>query len=530
MIRRRTISGISHLTRLALYTFIVLAVRFEHLQAQNTKSDDVTLSRLVQAVKAIDQQQFQEAENLLNSVLATAPNDGDANNLLGVVRAKQGDPTEAEKLFRRAILHSPKHLGARINLGELLITTNRSAQAASVLLEAHKLAPERAEINLNLATVYADRGEFKQALYYLDLLPREAASDDYFLVRLKTLLGLKQIADARNLTDKFTQSGIRNVQTHAEYAMLLARGGLNDEGLRVLETAQQIEAGSFPVLYGLGLINGNLKRYDKAEEHLAAALYIKPDDVATLRALARIARAKGNLEKSLSHLVEARRLAPKVPAVLYEFGVTTFEMDLVLDALPVFEQLHRDHPNEPAYLYALAAVHWKKGETVETARLMKKYVASRPRDAAGFYLLGAALLQQDQFTPARAALERSLILKTDPDTEYLLGVSLDKLGNRAAAIEIFQRVIRARPSHAAALSALGTAYREAGSYTEARAALERAVELQANDLRANYQLGLVYSKLGDKEAAKRMFARADDLRSRQRNEESVILKLIEPPN
>ena len=205
-------------------------------------------------------------------------------------------------------------------------------------------------------------------------------------------------------------------------------------------------------------------------------------------------------------------------------------MDLLLDALPVFEQLHRDYANEPAYLYALAAVRWKKGETVETTRLMKRYVASRPRDAAGFYLLGAALLQQDQFPQAKAALERSLILKRDPDTEYLLGVTLDKLGDRARAIEIFRQVIRARPDHAAAFSALGTAYRENGSYTEARVALERAVELQSNDVRANYQLGLVYSKLGDKEAAKRMFDRADDLRSRQRNEESVILKLIDPPN
>ncbi len=530
MIRRRTISAITHLTRLALYTLMVLALRYEHLQAQNTKSDDATLNSLVQAVKAIDQQQFKEAENLLNSVLATAPNDGDANNLLGVVRAKQGHSAEAEKFFRRAIMHSPKHLGARINLGELLITTNRVAQARSVLLEAHKLAPERAEINLNLATLYADKGEYKPALYYLDLLPREAANDDYFLVKLKTLLGLKQIEEARSLARKFIESGVHNPQTHAEFAMLLAKSGLNEEGLRILETAQHNQPGSFSVLYGLGIINANLKRYDPAEEQLTAALNVKPDDGATLRALARIARAKRNLEKSLSHLVEARRLAPKVPAVLYEFGVTAFEMDLLLDALPVFEELHRDYPNEPAYLYALAAVRWKKGENLETARLMKRYVASRPRDAAGFYLLGAALLQQDQFAQARVALERSLVLKADPDTEYLLGVSLDKLGNRSAAIKIFRQVIQARPDHAAAFSALGTAYREEGSYTEARVALERAVELQENDLRANYQLGLVYSKLGDKEAAKRMFARADDLRSRQRNEESVILKLIEPPN
>jgi hypothetical protein len=44
-------------------------------------------------------------------------------------------------------------------------------------------------------------------------------------------------------------------------------------------------------------------------------------------------------------------------------------MGLVLDALPVFEQLHRTYPREPAYLYALAAAHWKKGEVGETTRL-----------------------------------------------------------------------------------------------------------------------------------------------------------------
>jgi len=41
-------------------------------------------------------------------------------------------------------------------------------------------------------------------------------------------------------------------------------------------------------------------------------------------------------------------------------------MDLVLDAVSVFEQLHREHPREPSYLYALAAAHWTKGEVVET--------------------------------------------------------------------------------------------------------------------------------------------------------------------
>ena len=411
---------------------------------------DVNLTRLTQAVNAINEGDLAQAEQLLNAVLATSRNDADALNLLGVVRAKQSRTAEAERLFRRALTSSPSHVSAHINLGELYLTTNRPAQALQVLLQAHKLAPDRPDVNANLAILYA---------------------------------------------------AIANQKTQ----------------------------NSFSTLYTLGVINATLKQYEKAEEQFSAALVLKPDDVSTLRALARVARTTGKLEKSLAHLVHARRLAPKDRSVLYDFGATTLDMDLFLDALPVFQQLHREYPREPAYLYALAVAHWKKGEPVETTRLMNSYVARQPRDPAGHYLLGAALLRQDSFLPARTALERSLSLKPEPDTEYLLALALEKSGNRTRAIELLQNVIRARPEHAAAFSALGSAYRETGNYNEARTALERAIALDANDLRANYQLGLVYAKLGDSEAAKRMFARADDLRGQQRNQESVILKLIDPP-
>jgi len=42
------------------------------------------------------------------------PNDPDALNLLGVVRAKRNRPAEAERLFRRALARSPTHVSAAI--------------------------------------------------------------------------------------------------------------------------------------------------------------------------------------------------------------------------------------------------------------------------------------------------------------------------------------------------------------------------------------------------------------------------------
>lgn len=507
---------------------ILLLIIVPLLQAQ-TASQDINLERLANAVAAIGEGQLSRAEELLNSVLAALPGDADALNLLGVVRAKQDRQGEAERLFKRALASLPSHLGAHINLGELLLTTNRDAEAMAILLRAHKLAPNRPEINLNLATLYTKRNDYQQTQQYLHLVPREAFSDDYFLLTLRSLVGLNQTDKVPNLVTEFRELSSGKAETQAEFAMLLAKSGFNDAALEILNAAQQKTPASFAVIYGLGVVTAALQELDQAEQHFARALAIKPDDVATLRALARVARANGNLEKALAHLVQARRLAPNSSAVLYDFGLTAFQMDLFLDALPAFEKLHRDHPREPLYLYAVAAVRWRKGETVETARLMNLYIGLRPRDPSGYYLLGAALLRQDLFVKAKATLERSLSLKADPETEYLLGVCLEQLGNRAEAIEIFRRVVRTRPDHASAFSALGSAYREAGNYAEARTALERAVELNPKDLRANYQLGLVYAKLGDNEAAKKMFSRADDLRSEQRNQESVVLRLIDPP-
>ena len=323
------------------------------LHAQ-TPASDVNLSRLAEAIRAINEEQLSHAEELLNAVLKTAPNDADALNLLGVVRAKQNRATEAERLFRRALARSPSHLSAHINLGELLLNNNRSGEAMPILLRAHKLAPDRPEINLNLARLYANKESYQQAYEHLRLVTRENRSDDYFLLMARSLIALKRANDLTALIAEFRQSTSETPETQAAFAMQLAKGGFNDDALQILTAAYQKTPASFPVLYGLGLITTGLKQLDKAEQYFSAALAIKPDDVATLRALARVARANRNLEKSLSHLVEARRLAPDSPAVLYDFGITAFQMDLFLDAQPVFERLHRDHPREPAYLYALA--------------------------------------------------------------------------------------------------------------------------------------------------------------------------------
>ena len=512
------------LTANAICFFLLISI-FPNALAQTTNTA-VSSNQLEEAVSAINNNQLPQAEALLNSVLGKLPNDADALNLLGVVRAKQDRTVDAERLFRRALSVSPTHISANVNLAELLITHDRTAEATPLLLRAYKLAPSRPDINLKLATIYLTTSDYLRANQHLRRLPREAYNDEYFLLALRTLIGMKRQTEIPELVREFEESKSESSETLAEFASLLVKAGYNDDALKILNNAVTASR-TFPVLYALGIANLAVKQFDTAEKYFTDALTLQPDDVGTLRALAKVARAHGNLEKALSYLVKARRLAPKSSGVLYEFGVTTLPMGLVLDALPVFEQLHREHPGELAYLYGLAAAHWTKGNVAETTRLLNTYVAIEANTPAAWYLLGAALLRQERYPEAQKSLQRSLSLKPDPDTEYLLGVSFEKTGNRVAALEIFRKIVQSQPDHAPAHAALGTAYREANNYNEARVELERAVALDPDDLRANYQLGLVYAKLGDKDAAQKMFDRADQLRKRQHDEERVILKLVD---
>src|SRR6185369_12658488 len=146
---------------------------------------DVTSLRLGEAVNAINQDQLPHEEELLNSILSKLPNDADALNLLGVVRAKQDRAIDAERLFRRALSVSPTHLSAIINLAELLLTHDRSAEATPILIRAHKLAPSRPDINLKLATLYLAKHDYASAYQHLGLLSQEDRHDEYYLSTLQ---------------------------------------------------------------------------------------------------------------------------------------------------------------------------------------------------------------------------------------------------------------------------------------------------------------------------------------------------------
>jgi tetratricopeptide (TPR) repeat protein len=235
------------------------------------------------------------------------------------------------------------------------------------------------------------------------------------------------------------------------------------------------------------------------------------------------------LEKALSYLVHARKLAPDAPGVLYDFAVVAFSMGLILDAFPVAERLYQQQPDEPAYVHLLAVTRFRRDEKAQAETLLRHYIELRPNEALGYYLLGVTLFTIKRYDEAHKALEHALAFGHNADSEYLLGLIAETEGDTEGALHWLQSTLKFAPSYAAAQTLLGIVYAEQKKYSLARTTLEHAVQLNVKDLRAHYQLGLVYAKFGEKERAQQMFAIADQLRKEQRDQETISFKLIDPP-
>ena len=119
----------------------------------------------------IRQSKLDEADKQLQAILQKQPDNARAETLLGMVRRKQGNWTEAEAFFRRAVAGNPKSLEACENLASLLRDEARWPEAVAQYEACRKLAPGSTKIAAELAVAYEKNGDYAKSLAIARKIP-----------------------------------------------------------------------------------------------------------------------------------------------------------------------------------------------------------------------------------------------------------------------------------------------------------------------------------------------------------------------
>ncbi len=410
--------------------------------------------------------------------------------------ARQGRLDEAEREARRALADPSTQAAAYSVLGTISFQQHRVDDSIVFLKKAIQLDAQLVGARLNLAEIYLNTGN------------RGAAAE-----LAKEWARLKDVPD--DLAIKF--------------GVLYATHGAGPEAVAIFEHVRAAGNTSYELAFNLAGAYLVADDPARALENYDAALALKPGSVPALRQAALVAEQRGELERSLSYWLRAKKIAPDEAEILLGFGRVCLRMDLLEDAEPALVKAASLKPDDGTYQYTLAAAKVGKKQFEAARHLVETLVARQPADPQLQYALGSIFYLEGQLDEAARHLRESLRLRPEQQAaQYYLGLVVRDQGNDAEAIAILQKLVRQFPDHAASCEALGGLLMTAQQYDEAERQLRQAIRLNPKLVKANYQLGLLLARMGRKDEADLQLALAKSLREEDETHSRLQLRLLDP--
>lgn len=206
-------------------------------------------------------------------------------------------------------------------------------------------------------------------------------------------------------------------------------------------------------------------------------------------------------QKAIDAGTTALRLDPDRAEVRYTLAVTLAGSGRTEEAI---DELHRALALRPNYDDArsqLGRVLAAEGRVDDAMAEFQRAIAVRPGYWGHYSSMGASLFLAARYPEAIAALQRATDLQPDSALAHQqLGTVYQQVGNKAAALEEYQKALAINPT-GQAYSNVGMLHHQQRDYARAVEAYRQAIALRPNSAATHRNLGDALAKLGQRAAA-----------------------------
>ena len=235
-----------------------------------------------EAVAAHQQGRLRDAEKIYTRVLKAVPDQFDALNLLGTVKAQQGHIGEAHRLFSAAVKANPAAPQGLSNLGQALHALKRSGEALDYIDKARVLAPDDVNILYQHANVLLSLDRPGEALAEFQAVLAQMPQHLPQHVEARINCGLAQAAcgfSEQALTDFDAALALAPGHPGASYnrGVALIKLGRYEEAVSANDVALAVEPGHLTAWLNRGKALAQLNRYDEALASYGEVLAVKKD-------------------------------------------------------------------------------------------------------------------------------------------------------------------------------------------------------------------------------------------------------------
>jgi tetratricopeptide (TPR) repeat protein len=241
------------------------------------------------------------------------------------------------------------------------------------------------------------------------------------------------------------------------------------------------------------LANNNLgsylyqeERFKEATEHYQKAIECKPDYPEAHYNLGEVCWRQGRLDEAIEHYQKAVELEPARAEYYINLGNLLAIQGRPAEAIRQFQKALAAEPDYAKAHYNLADVFFAQGRWDEAIEHYQQALKQMPDSVHAHYQMGLALQSRDRFAEAVAQLQK--VIELDPkqipaqnNLAWVLATCPDgSLRDGKKAVALAQQAVQLSGGNAPEiLDTLAAAYAEAGSFPEAVATAQRALDISA---------------------------------------------------
>ncbi len=384
---------------------------------------------LLLAESSFGLQDYQEAQEYIDEVLAADPSNIRALTDLAYLQLRQRKVAEGEATLRRAWQLNPKEPSTASALSNVYEMTGDKQNAESVLQEALRQNQDDIPFTMMLASFYMRQRRFNDA----EPLFRQIAEKG------------KSQAEYRDMLAAFYMASNRPKDAETEYKRLLEGNSKDWQSWRGLATAY--------------LSDG---QYDLADEAISRILKNNPKDWQTMALKGKLLLARGQPAEAISELQKSHKGNPNSAEISLDLAKAYIATGKLEEAQTALQDVLKVDPKDLEAINTLASIQLSQTHVDIALDQLSKEAAARPDALGTRLLLMQAHIAKGDLAAAEADLKIASPLAT---TTVAKGVVLQTEAQLkfvekqyAQAIKAAGEALDARPQAAVALSTLGASY------------------------------------------------------------------------
>lgn len=406
----------------------------------------------------------QEAQKSIAAALASQPDFGPAVVLRARLDAENGKADDSLAALSSFLTRKPDHEPAALLLGDLTLRYKRDPEGALAVFRkvvaAHPRSVPARSAAANVLLLQDKPAEARAEVKALSEFAADHADTQFLVAQL-------------SFVDRDYKACVEILDR------LLAKA---PDNVRMLALAGSAELAQ--------------RHYTLAVGHLARALKVSPELVATRQLLAQAFIRSGSPEKAVEVLQPVVDSAKADAASLLLAGQAQLLVGDGKRSAALFQRAQAAVKGQPALATSLALLQLARGDTAGGYQRLEAIAGSTATGQAE-QTLASAKLQQGDLKGALQAVDRWIQKAPDGAAPQMLrGRILERLGDPAGAAAAFEKALAKDAQHYGAVAGLARLDAAAGAVDRARNRLEEAARADPRDVRPRLGLAELDDRLG----------------------------------